>query len=63
MTKEDIYKAIDEILVSISAGFTLSGVGALIVPEVIHAIFVIITGCIGAVVIYFTNRFLKQRFP
>lgn len=63
MTREDLTNFLEEISKALAGGFGLSGLGAVLLPEVIHAIFVVITGFVGAIVIYFTNRFLKKMYP
>lgn len=52
-----------EIAFDLLAGLTLSSVINQIMGETIHAIFVVGSGVAGAIAIYFTNRFLKSRFP
>ncbi len=44
------------------AGFSLSIVGATIMPEVIHGFAVILTGLISTTCIFFFNRWLKKTF-
>jgi hypothetical protein len=44
-------------------GFSISGFGATIIPELIHLGFVVGGGLISTVVIFFASRWLKKTFP
>lgn len=52
-----------EIAVDLLAGLTLSNIINVIMGEAVHSLFVVASGVAGAVAIYFTNRYLKKRFP
>jgi hypothetical protein len=52
-----------EIGIDLLAGLTLSGLINQLMGEVVHSVFVVASGVAGAIAIYFTNRFLKSRFP
>lgn len=58
MTKEDL----KQILFSLAEGFGLSGGTAMIWPEVIHGVAVVITGIISTIAIFFTNRWLHKKY-
>ena len=52
-----------EIGIDLLAGLTLSSLIHQLMGEVVHSLFVVASGVAGAIAIYFTNRFLKSRFP
>lgn len=45
------------------AGFGLSGLGAMLLPELLHLFFVIIGGFIGTIVVHLSRRWAKRIFP
>jgi len=44
-------------------GFSMSALVSGIMPEAIHAISTIATGLTLTICVFFTNRWLKKRFP
>lgn len=57
------FKVIIEFFQELLAGFGLSGLGAMLLPELIHLVFVIISGIIGTIVIHLTRRWVNKKFP
>ncbi len=57
------FKVIYNFLLELFAGFGLSGIGAALIPELIHLVFVIITGIVGTIVVHLTRRWVNKKFP
>ncbi len=51
------------LLVDAIFGFSMSAIVSGIMPEAIHAVTTIVTGLTLTICVFFTNRFLKKRFP
>lgn len=57
--QKSILEKIGELLIEIGAGFSVSGLGSLLIPEVLHLFFVVIGGILGTVAVHLTIESLK----
>jgi hypothetical protein len=63
MEEKTWYEKLGQFLLEIGAGFSVSGLGSLLIPEVLHLFFVFIGGIVGTIAVHIARRWCKKHLP